>query len=68
MSALKVYACVQWDAATETCGAHAYVDPPTLLPPLTVDEGASLGVKLLMLFVAVRAVVMIREAARDRIG
>jgi len=68
MSALKVYACVQWDEPTGTCQAHAYIDPPTVIPTLTAEQGAAIGVKLLGLYVGIRVVVMLREAITDRIG
>lgn len=68
MSALKVLACVQWDASTETCLAQAYIDPPTVIPTLTAEQGAAIGVKLLGCYVVVKAVGMLREAITDRIG
>lgn len=68
MSALKVYACVAWDEPTATCSAHAYIDPPTVLPTLTVEEGALIGLKFVTLYVAVRVVTLVREAFTDRIG
>lgn len=68
MSALKVYACVDWDATTETCTTHAYIDPPTIIPMMTAEQGAEIGWHIVFLFVAVRIVVMLREAIADRIG
>lgn len=68
MSALKVYACVQWDAATETCAAHAYIDPPSVIPTLTAEQGAEIGLKLVGMYVAIRVIVLLRETITDRIG
>lgn len=64
---LKVYACVDWDTSTETCNAHAYIDPPSVIPTLTVADANAIGIKLLGLYVAIRVVVMLREAIRDRL-
>lgn len=66
--ALKVYACVDYDTATETCAAHAYIDPPMLLPALSVADAQAIGIKLLGCYVVIRVVVYIREAFSDRIG
>lgn len=68
MSSLKVYACVDWDQVTETCAAHAYIDPPTLLPPMTVEDGAAIGWAMLKAYLVVKLIAMLREAAADRIG
>jgi len=68
VSALKVYACVQWDEPSGTCLAHAYIDPPSVIPTLTAEQGAAIGVKLLGCYVVVKAVGMLREAITDRIG
>ncbi|MEG3191618.1 hypothetical protein [Lysobacter sp. D1-1-M9] len=67
MSALKVYACVEWDEPTGTCSAHAYIDPPTIIPTMTAEEGLYVGWQLVTLYVVVRVVVLLREAIRDRI-
>lgn len=66
MSALKVYACVDWDPVAETCGAHAYVDPPTILPTITAEEGAEIGWAMLVAYVSVRVVSLLRIAINDR--
>jgi hypothetical protein len=66
--ALKVYACVDWDVATETCAAHAYIDPPSVIPMLTVEQGNVLGFKLACVFISIRAVMYLKEAINDRIG
>jgi hypothetical protein len=67
-SALKVYACVDWDASTETCTTHAYIDPPTILPTLSAADGYEIGMKLVWVYVSVRVVTLLREAITDRIG
>lgn len=67
-SALKVYACVQWDAQTETCQAHAYIDPPTIVPTMTAEQGSAIGIKMLGVIVLVRCIALMREAVSDRIG
>ena len=67
-SALKVYACVEWNATTETCTTHAYIDPPTVIPTLSAADGYVIGLKLVWLYVAIRVIVILREAITDRIG
>lgn len=48
---MKVLACVQWNAETQTCEAQVWTDPmPFGLPPLTGEEGATLGAAVLVLF------------------
>ena len=66
--ALKVYACVDWDAVTETCAAHAYIDPPTVIPTMTAEQGNEIGLAIFGAVVIVRCVVLLREAWADRIG
>jgi hypothetical protein len=66
--ALKVYACVDYDTTTETCAAHAYIDPPMVLPALSVADGQAVGLKLLGCFVAIKVVMYLRETITDRIG
>lgn len=67
-SALKVYACVQWDEPTQTCTTHAYIDPPTVLPTLSAADGYEIGMKLVWVYVTIRVVTLLREAITDRIG
>lgn len=66
--ALKVYACVDYDTATETCAAHAYIDPPMVLPYVSIADAQAIGLKLLGCFVVIKAVMLLREAITDRIG
>lgn len=65
---MKVLACVEYDPQTEACTAQAWIDPPTLLPPLSVEDGAVIGMKLVWVFVTIKVVAYIREAYADRIG
>lgn len=67
MSSLKVYACVDWDAVTETCNAHAYIDPPTILPTLTAEEGAEIGWAMVLGYVTIKVIALLRIAATDRV-
>lgn len=60
--------CPQYDEATSTClVAHEYAPAPSSIPSLTAEEGAFIGQKLLLLFVAVWVVSLIRKAASDRV-
>lgn len=64
---LKVRACVDWDAATETCTAEAYIDPPTVIPMMTVEQGHEIGFAVFAAVAMVKAVSLIREAVTNRI-
>lgn len=65
---MKVLACVEFHPDTEACTAQAWIDPPTLLPPLSAEDGAAIGIQLVWVYATVKAVVLIREAFSDRIG
>ncbi|GIX38041.1 MAG: hypothetical protein KatS3mg127_1280 [Silanimonas sp.] len=48
---MKVYACIEWDAATGECVSAAWIDQtPFGLPPLSAGEGAALGASVFVLF------------------
>jgi len=40
---MKVLACIEYDAAGNTCTVQAWVDQPGLLPPLPVAQGLQLS-------------------------
>jgi len=48
---MKVRTCIQWNAETQTCEAEVWADQmPLGLPPLTPQEGATLGAAVLVMF------------------
>jgi hypothetical protein len=64
---MKYYACVDWNESTQTCTTHAYVDVPTLLPLMSIQEGQNIGMSLVFLFVSIRVVMMLGKAAKDQV-
>ncbi len=48
---MKVLTCAQWNAETQTCDVQVWAEPmPLGLPPLTPQEGATLGAAVLVMF------------------
>lgn len=43
---MRILACTAWDEATDTCTAQAWVEQPSILPPLTDEERDSLVVEI----------------------
>lgn len=46
----RVMQCLQFDEATATCTAQAWVDQPTVFPPLSVEDGLLIGGKIVLLW------------------
>ena len=54
--AAPVLTCVEYDATTNTCTVQAWMEPPTLLPALTVGEAMDIAQVALLAFASVMAV------------
>lgn len=63
---LKVYACVDWDEANQTCTTHAYIDPPTVLPTMSAEDGYEIGWLMIECYLAIKLISMLRYAMTDR--
>lgn len=64
---LKVRACVEWDTTGSTCVSEVWIDPPTIIPTLSVADAQAIGIKLCAAVVIVRLVAWLRQAWSDRI-
>jgi hypothetical protein len=58
---MKYLACVTWvldgnGDPTDTCATQAWVEQPSMLPPLTVAEARDIGQAALIAFACVMAV------------
>jgi hypothetical protein len=61
---MKVRTCIQWNAETQTCEAEVWADPmPLGLPPLTPEEGATMGLAVFGLFFVAWLVKWLRRFA-----
>ena len=40
---IKILTCLQWDASQSVCTHEAWVEQPSLIPPLSVGEGSAIG-------------------------
>lgn len=45
-----VLTCTAYDTATQTCTAQAWMVHPSVLPPLTVEQGIEIGWKIALCF------------------
>lgn len=48
---MKTIACVSWNETTQTCEAQAWVEYPTVLPPLSVSDALVLSGKIAFVWV-----------------
>lgn len=47
---MKVLVCTQWDDVSQTCGAQTWLDSPTAIPPLSVEDAQMIAVEILVLW------------------
>ncbi len=46
----KILACVAYDETTDTCTTQAWIDQPSLLPSLTIEQGFQIGGSIALLW------------------
>jgi hypothetical protein len=47
---VKVYACTSWNEETQTCEVQAWVEQPTVIPPLSVADAEIIAAKIALLW------------------
>lgn len=62
--ATKYAACAEFDSTSGQCATVVWVEAPSLIPPLTVEQGAALGGATILVWAGVVAMVLIRKGAR----
>jgi hypothetical protein len=62
---MQVLACVAFDAGG-TCTSQVWVDPPTVLPTLTIAQANTIGLAVCSCVVLVRLVRLLEQAWSDR--
>jgi hypothetical protein len=60
---MKVLACMEYDAATGQCMQEAWVEQPSLLPPLTPEQGSQIGWSIMLMWVSIACLVMLARKA-----
>jgi hypothetical protein len=61
----KILACVEWNDATNTCTTQAWIDQPSLVPPLTVDDARSIGFAFAFLWAVAWGIRMARKTLQQ---
>lgn len=59
---MRILACMDETPASDgTCAVQAWVEQPSLLPPMTTDEATEIGTAALVAFVAVMVVKVVMK-------
>jgi hypothetical protein len=54
---------MEYDAATGQCMQEAWVEQPSLLPPLTPEQGSQIGWSIMLMWVSIACLVMLARKA-----
>lgn len=59
---LKVWACLEFDTASGTCTSEGWIEPPTVIPSMTVDDAQTIGMSIALLWATAFGVRMLKRA------